>query len=166
MPRDVNADFQKANNELNAKSEAAVPKLASGGSGRGGGDGRGGGNNRRVAASQYDPPPKKGLTPIFNAAAKDNSEQSSKTEPTIEERIAALKNRLSKPDSTHELTPLGNVTGSYNPKGNRRIMHQIKALEQALAKQRQLSKSSIAQATLRNTAKHDFNRAAGANMGM
>ncbi|WP_372716136.1 hypothetical protein [Novipirellula sp.] len=169
MPRDVNADFQEAKNRLNAKSETPVPKLAAGGSGRGGGNGRGiggGGNNNVASAQRYEPPPEKGLTPIFNAAAKGNSGQSSKKEPTLEERIVGLKKLLSKPDSTYELTPLGNTTGSYNPSGNRRIMHQIKALEQALAKQHQLSQSNLEKAALQNTAKRDFNRAAGTDMGM
>lgn len=98
--------------------------------------------------------PKK-LTPIFNRAARIRS--SKQVRPSIEQ-IKALEKKLSQPAHTHEMTPFGNVRGSYDPNRDRKIREQIKAIEKALAKQKAIKQEAFAKSQMKNKTKHEFNR--------
>lgn len=110
----------------------ALPPTAPGGPG---------GPKEPIQAAAAGAPPPSSLSEQFNRAAgaskatkPPGGDQPAK--PTLEERIAKLEGKRSRPAHTHEMNPLGNVIGSYDPKRDRIIGHQIKQLKAILAEQR------------------------------
>lgn len=74
--------------------------------------------------------------------------QTTAPRPASLKQIEALKKKLSQPRLTHDRTPLGTVTSSYDPRRDRKLMQAIKEM-QAQLKSHQ------------GKAMGDFNRAAG-----
>lgn len=110
-----------------------------------------------------DPPD--GLTPKYNAAAKYRQPvRKSRSVPISKEQIKELEKKLSRPVHTHEMTPSGNVVGSYDPNRDRKIRHQIKAIQKAFSKRKDMARKAYAKAQLQNKAKSDFNRSSGFRM--
>ena len=99
------------------------------------------------------------LTPKFNAAAKGK-----RSFPPSMEQVEALKKKMSRAAHTAEMTPFGNVIGSYDPKRDRQIRENIKAVQTALSKRSDMARKAFTKAALQNTAKKDFNRSAGIRM--
>ena len=84
---------------------------------------------RARQSAGFSPPPS-GLTPKFNAAAQETKQ--GKNVPVSVEQIKALEKRRSRPAHTAEMTPTGNVVGSYDPGRDRKIGNQIKAIRTML----------------------------------
>ena len=113
---------------------------------------------RQAAAAQ---PPPTGLTPKFNSAANSKG---AKQVPVSVEQIKALQKKLSRPAHTHEMTPLGNVVGSYDPNRDRKIQAQIKSIQKTISKKNDMARKAFQSAVLKNTAKKSVNRASGRKM--
>ena len=117
-------------------------------------------SNKRAAG--FSPPPSE-LTPKFNAAAQGKVKQG-KQVPVSAKQIEVLEKRLSRPAHTAEMTPTGNVVGSYDPARDRNIRNQIKAIQKKLSKNNDMAKKAFQKTVLKNTAKNSFNRASGRKM--
>lgn len=95
------------------------------------------------------------LTPIFNAAVLPKD---AKKVPVSKNQIKDLEKQRSQPVNTLEMTITGNVKGSYDPKRDRNIGLEIKAIEKKLAANRDVARKAFAKAQLRNKSKHAFNQ--------
>jgi hypothetical protein len=114
-----------------------------------------------VSKSQSAATPPDGLTPRFNAASEGQQANQSKPLSVSAAQIVALEKKLSRQAHTNEMTPRGNVIGSYDPNRDRKISHQIKAMQKALSKQQNLARKAFAKAQLQDKAKQAFNRSSG-----
>lgn len=103
--------------------------------------------NVRLSGPNENPP---GLTPVFNAAARKIRQTPKQTLPASRVQIQELEKKLSRPAHTAELTPLGNVNGSYDPGRDRKIRHRIRVMENSLAKRNDLARKAFAKASSRN----------------
>jgi len=119
---------------------------------------------RRINNAPVDNDPPGGLTPKFNAAAKHLGKKQSKSIPVSKRQLEVLKSKLSRTAHTHEMTPHGNVVGSYDPARDRRIRHNIKAIQKALSKRQDMARNAFKKAQLQNKAKQAFNRSSGIRM--
>ena len=117
---------------------------------------------RRTQAAGFSPP-QSGLTPKFNKAAQGKVKQG-KQVPVSAKQIEVLQKRLSRPAHTAEMTPTGNVVGSYDPARDRNIQNQIKAIQKKLSKNNDMAKKAFQKTVLKSTAKNSFNRASGRKM--
>lgn len=118
---------------------------------------------RREQAAGFIPPPS-GLTPKFNAAAPEKQLKQGKHVPVSVNQIKVLQKRMSRPAHTAEMTPTGNVVGSYDPTRDRNIRNQIKAVQKKLSKNNDMAKKAFQKTVLKNTAKNSVNRASGRKM--
>ncbi|MEZ6063741.1 MAG: hypothetical protein R3C19_25615 [Planctomycetaceae bacterium] len=116
-----------------------------------------------VKKSATPPPPQETLTQKFNRAARPASNDAM---PPSVYQIEILKKKLSRPSPNLSPTPVGNSPGNHDPDRDRKIMHEIKAIQAKLdqAKREKNVAQQFGLAASQGKAKVDFNRSAGLKM--
>jgi hypothetical protein len=84
--------------------------------------------------------------------------------PASKQQIEAYKKLLSQPNFSHEMSPIGTVTNSYDPERDRKIMASIMSTEAKLAETKDKAKASFNSKANEQHLRTRFNRSSGMSM--
>lgn len=104
------------------------------------------------------------LSKQFRASV--NKSQSHVNEKAIvtKEQIERLKAQITKPTLEYTPSPTGNLSNTYDPNKNRKLMHQVKAKVARLAEQSKEMSQSFAKTSMKGIAKQTFNQSVNLEM--
>lgn len=113
-----------------------------------------GGPPKTPPVNANNPPPKKEtLTEIFNRAAKPW-----RPRVVTKAMVKSLERLVSNPAPTYDMTPIGRIKGSYDPRRDRQLREVIKALKERLNAREHQARDDFRKAQMKGSLRREFNR--------